>query len=296
MTSHVRCKGQYAGCLKLAHRGAVGDFCKPCRIHHEALMAEEGRDVRGKQLKSAIEEVLGPVEPNLAQELGSTRIQMDVESIRADAETGGHGVLTPGERFEVLVNAAESGTQNVRAYLSHFPDRAPTDLILVNDANYIKFETRQEIRDAVRKAVATVPEIRATYAITERALDQILAEPDAPKEEPVPATEPAPATAPRPHGRRDPEHMKLMRERRWAKHNAEKAELAELRAQQAEVHELINGKIGDVVQEHMEVGPAWKVTILKPSEVTIHASTLARAMATAQELYGEEAVVGIVKA
>jgi len=301
VTSHVKCRGGYDGCLGTAHRTAILELCRVCRVARQAELEAQGKSIHGKQrpreslLRSAISEVIGSPESDLARGLVAARTTMRTEAIIADAETGGQGVLTPSDRFDVMkASAQQGGRGNLDAYIRMLGgvDAAFGGKVEVNDANYLPYDQRQEIRDAVRKAIAPVAEIRATYMISERALDQVMAEPDmpAPEEEPAPVTVVEEKLAPR--GKHNPEHMQKMREARAQKRAERDAELERLRA-------LENGRPREpLFPFHQEVaeGPAWKVTVMMPQDVTVHASTLAAAMAQAQAEYGEEAVVGIVRA
>jgi len=297
MTSHVKCRGGYAGCLGTAHRTAILELCRVCRVAREAELKAQGKSIHGRTrpreslLSSAISDVIGKPEPDLAKGLVSARTTMRTEAIIADAETGGQGVLTPSDRFDVMKMSAQVGGRgNLDAYVRMLggADEAFSGKVEVNDANYLPYDMRQEIRDAVRKAVAPVSEIRATYLISEKALDQVMAEPDipAPEEEPAPVTviEESPTN-------RRAEHMAHMREARAQKKAEREAELERLRA-------LENGKPREpLFPFHQEIPLLrWTVTVLAPTDVTVEALTFAAALKQAQDLYGSEAVIGIVKA
>lgn len=302
MASHQRCKGRYAGCLKLAHKGAVLDMCTNCRDVHRERMAAEGKDLLGRPQRSVVKQAVlealddpmamlpGYHLPSLEEQIGSVKQTIKVENVMADAGTGGHGVLTPEERFafarDLLANAGE---EVARDYLAEFNDHPGA--VKSGDPRFVREDMREEIRELHRSGVASVEELSDTYLLTDRAIEWILAqEPEKETQETV--TVEAPTEHP---GKHTAEHMAKMREQR-ARKQAEKkaaldAELARLRAIEAQV--ATNGQ----VHEPLPSSVRWSVTVLRAVTETIEAPNMNLAIAEARTRFGvtDEQVIGIVR-
>jgi hypothetical protein len=305
-SSHVKCRGQYEGCLKTAHRGSADSLCTPCREHTRVELAEKGVKhgklvMPPKKLDQVLDEVVGPRMPGHDRELFQARSHILTENVIADAETGGHGVLSPEERFQYAAYVAvRSDTENALAYLSNFRG-SPPGTVLVGDPNLVPYDQRVEIRELHRSGAAERAELLSTYTITDACLDKILAEPDAPEPEELAVAVAEPTQEAR---NRTVEHMQKMREAR-ARKKAEQEEKAERdRLELALLQGRNNGReeprepfLGGMHQEVSSDGPAWSVTILQPTVVTVHAATLAAAMVEAQNRYRlePEQILGIVK-
>jgi hypothetical protein len=245
---------------------------------------------------------------DLLGSITDTRYGLEVEAIMADASTGGQGHISPEQRLMFAQDLlAQAGPKAAFRYMRGFGPN-PFGKILCPRWELVPTKVREEIRELVNSGAATEEEVCATYHLTAEAFQGVMheiREPE-PEDEPVAVevtAEPEIVLPPAPN--KTAEHMQKMREARARKQRERDEELERLRASQ-NGHEASHRDTLDRSDQepreplfpfHQELGPAWKVTILRPTEVTVHATTLAGAMAEVQNAYGAEpeSILGIVR-
>jgi hypothetical protein len=230
---------------------------------------------------------------DVLSQVAVTRDNIKVENILADTDTGGQGVVSPEERLAFAQALLEQhGRKAAMRYLRGFGP-TPFGKLQCPRWELVPPTVREEIRETIASGAATPEEVCATYHLTTEAFQGVMDEIREPETVPVVAAEAPPEPVKHKANNASPEHMARMREARARKEHERAVELERLRTQ---ANSLVQQDVATVVQKQTEEGPAWTVTILKPSEVTVHATTLAQAMVLATGLYGEESVVGIVRA